>query len=280
MSELETLETTQESQAPPQGVPVEQSIEDKARATGWKPPDEFKGEQTRYTDAETWVANGNEKIPLLQADKEKLYANNAELNETISALRSEVAENRQATKEFVEHQKRVTETEKKRSYDQAMSDFDQEEVTAVEDQDVDTYKAVRAKREKVQADYRPEPKQQQQQQADPAFDDWKSKNQWYDKDKMLRADANAMGETLGKDGLPRSEILEIVGQEIRQKYAHKFDNPNRRAPTTMDAERVNSVPKKHSYENLPAEARAVCDRGVREGTISKEDYVNYYPWDE
>ena len=38
---------------------------------------------------------------------------------------------------------------------------------------------------------------------------------------------------------------------------------------------------KRSYENLPTEAKAACDRFLKQGLIrNKEDYVREYDWSE
>jgi len=50
----------------------EETAETKAKAMGWSPKDEFRGDPDRWVDAETYVRRGEEFIPFLRANNKKL----------------------------------------------------------------------------------------------------------------------------------------------------------------------------------------------------------------
>jgi hypothetical protein len=47
-----------------------------------------------------------------------------------------------------------------------------------------------------------------------------------------------------------------------------------------DRHAVTKQGGKHSYANLPADAKTQCDKWVRDGLMTQDQYVKDYPWGE
>ena len=67
----ETSEQAVESAGQEEHSPISET-EISARAMGWRPQDEFGGDPERWVDADTFVARGEQVMPLLKAQNKKL----------------------------------------------------------------------------------------------------------------------------------------------------------------------------------------------------------------
>jgi len=59
----------------------------------------------------------------------------------------------------------------------------------------------------------------------PQFEQWVSRNEWYETNKVMRKTADALGKDLHQEGYSPSEVLSMVEKEIRKEFAHKFAGP-------------------------------------------------------
>ena len=99
--------------------------------------------------------------------------------------------------------------------------------------------------------------------------------------KCIEKMPNSMSRDVCKkvvDHIPEYEqILGEVERKVKEVFPHKFENPNRQAPTSVDTGTpVLTTPKKQSYESLPDDAKAQCDSLVAQKILTKEQYVKDY----
>ena len=133
---------------------------------------------------------------------------------------------------------------------------------------------------------RPEPVQQSAPQPDENLQAWLDRNQWFGQDKRITDVTNALGNSITEEfpTLKGKAFLDKLDEELAQTYPDKFGkktraNPMDGAGMTTQSGRPSSA--KRSYENLPTEAKAACDRFLKQGLIrNKEDYVREYDWSE
>ena len=282
MSDENLQQQEQSNDAPP---PEHKEVESDARAQGWVSKDEYRGRDGDWVDAETFVQRGREILPIVRKNNERLLK---ELKEA----RAIAEEARTAAKEFQKFQKeqferKAVELERevaslKALKREAISQGDGDRVGEIEDQ-IDSIKddiAV-AKAESK----RPEPVQQTQ-EVDPSFQNWIDNNQWFGVETKLSEVANGLGRAIQKDNpsLTGKAFFDKLDAELAETYPTRFGKKQK--PNPMDAGtptsggRTQSRSKK-SYENLPAEAKAACDRFLKQGLIkSKDDYVAEYDWSE
>ncbi|MCR4285083.1 MAG: hypothetical protein NUV97_03520, partial [archaeon] len=76
------------------------------------------------------------------------------------------------------------------------------------------------------------------------------------------------------------EFLNKLDEELEKQFPEKFGK--RTSPVegnTSGGGSTRGSSKKQSFENLPADAKAACDRFIKSGMIKNRDaYVAEYDW--
>jgi hypothetical protein len=260
-----------------QNVP---DVEAEARSFGWVPEEDFKGNPDEWRDAETFVKRGKEINGFLRKDLEKIQS---KLAAEKAAHAAELAEVRATIAEF---QKYHNETEA-RAYTRAIADLKAQKAAAIErgegalvvdlDEQIDTIKeaqnAPKEKKEEKQVPSGPAP----------AFTAWVKENLWYKTDAELYALANVIADEVGVENpdLKDAEFLEEITKRVKEAQPEKFTNPARKNANVSSSSdgRSPSTKTKKSYNDLPAEAKAACDKFVKQKLMTQEQYVSEYEWD-
>lgn len=241
------------------------NFEVEASRMGWKPLDDFKGDPDKHVDAETFYKRGQEMMPILQAQNKALLK------------RLDAAEKaaKQATEYFSKSEERA--------YNRALADIRAEQEAAVESGDVVAHRAASKKLEELEkpAALTPTDETTPAQRAE-IFADWSKENSWYGSNAAMRAYADAQADIIfdkTKTFLDR-DALDVVAQKVRAKF--ETDQPEAFAkPTAKPRNPVEGVtPQRrsggNSYSDLPPQAKAQCDRFVKNGVTTKEDYVKAF----
>ena len=75
--------------------------------------------------------------------------------------------------------------------------------------------------------------------------------------------------------------IQEVTEEVRRRFPEKFGNPRREKPNRVEGGGTPSGRSgKKGYADLPPEAKAACDRFVKQGLMTKEEYVKDFDWSE
>ncbi len=268
MSEAQVQQTEQETQTEQVEVATEQttqqdtkqelsSIEQKALEMGWRPKEDFDGEEDDFIDAKEFVR----RKPLF----DKIEHQSKELKEVKKILRS-----------LQEHHTKVKETEFKRAYDylkaqkkEALETGDLDKVVEIDEQLVDMKAAQKAA---VTAEQAPKT-----QPLHPDFVSWVDKNSWYAQDKEMRAVADAIGVQYAEEHpeIPPAEVLKYVTEKIKKRYSDKFTNPNRTKPAAVDGGSSASAKptQKADTFQLSEEEERVMKQFVRAGILTKDQYI-------
>lgn len=240
-----------------------QDVEAKARQYGWRPKEEWKGDDSKWVDAGEFVRRGEEVLPIVKA-------NSAKLEKELERARGEIDDMRSAFAEFRTYHTKTQE----RAYQAAMRELEQRQARAVEDNDLAGVREATKEIAALTAEISSTP-------AQPARNDQKlvadfgKDNPWYGVDEDLTAYAHGLN-------LPPSmspeEQLRTIAAKVKAAFPHKFENPNRSAPAAVEG--GGQPPKRAAkgYADLPAEAKSFCDRMVKQGLISREQYVKEYSW--
>ena len=247
--EVQTGEVSQQT-----SEPQVQSVEDVAKAQGWRPKEEYDGDPTKWVSAETFVAKG-------------------ELISKIETLNKELKTQRKATQMLQEHHKKVQESEFKR----AVEFLKAQKKAAYERGDVDAIMDLDDQIATVKETQRLQKEEPQEEKADISeFNSWVEQNPWYDTEKELKESADNLGityKTRYPDKTPL-DVLQYVEKQIKRMYPEKFQNPNRTKPSAVEGSgrSAGSGGKRDSFE-LSEEERKVMNTFVRQGIMSAEDYV-------
>jgi hypothetical protein len=268
------------------------STEARARAQGWRPKDEYKGPPERWNDAETFLKIAEEYLPVARQQNRVLEDRLASANGKIDALKGELGEVKQVLTEFREFASKAD----KRAYEKARKDLLAERDVAVAHADAAGFKAADEKlaeleREtpKVAADSGKETKVAAEKEKTlplhPAVVSWIEANPWFSSDPVLNQMAKAIDGRLQSlhPALAIPDRLQMVAAEVKKRFPENFENSSREAPSSVSAPsgggNAGKKAPKHSYENLPSEARKACDKFVKSIPGFKvEDYVRDYDW--
>ena len=244
-------------------VEVTQETIDEARGQGWVPLEEFRDDEAKWVDANTFVKRGREINPILRK-------HNAELKKQIESLQRDSKEAIEAAKEFREFQKSNFET-KKASLEAELAQLRQAKKEAINESDGDRVVAIdeaiddlKEQKESLKA---PVVKEQvQENEVDPTLQVWLDKNKWFGEDKSMTRRTNALGAVLREEfpNLKGQPFLDKLDEEVRKTYPDKFEREKPQQLEGNSSTRANSGGKK-SYTDLPADAKQACDRFIKQG---------------
>lgn len=250
-------------------------IEREAALMGHMPRDQFRGNPDDWIDAETFVKRGREVMPILRKNNERLLSKITELERSRLEDRKTFEDFRKFQEQALERQKADTLAQLRTARKEAIAIGDGEAFEQAEEQirQVKSYEIPDAIKQKP-----PEPAP-----MNPIFEDWVSRNDWFNKDPALRAVADSLVEVIRADGtheVGTPEFLEEVTRRVRAVSPGTFQNPARRAPAAVDSPAPRArKPGGKSYEDLPAEARQICDKFVNSiPGYTREAYVRDYQW--
>lgn len=132
-------------------VPPEPTIEERARAMGWHPLEEFRGDPKRWTSAEDFIARGERELPIMRDQNrrmsERLARQEAQLAE-LAPLRETVTSMEKALRDMRDLARRSSE----RGYKQALNDLKTQRREAVEAGDTVGFEAAEAKIEALETE--------------------------------------------------------------------------------------------------------------------------------
>ena len=267
--------------------PVDTSAVDteaQARQFGWVPREEFRGSDETWVDADTFVKRGKEINPILRKNNERLMSE-------LQKYKSEMAELKAATEEFKKFQQESfakKEVELKSQIDdlkkqkkQAIQEGDGDLAVDLDDQ-IDALKETLQESKKAAVEEKP---QQAQQTVPPEVTEWVEKNNWYTSDAKMRSATDALATQLSKDQpwLQGKAFLDALDRELEETFS--MDKLGRKTKPRSPVEGGSNSGQrpssnKKSYENLPADAKAACDKFLRQGIIkSKDEYLAMYDWE-
>jgi cytochrome c556 len=258
------------------------ATEKEARLLGWVPKEDFR-DGDAWVDAETFVKRGKEINPILRKNNEILL-------KKLEQATGEIAEVKKAAKEFEKFQKDQAERKVKEITNQlavlkesrkdAITSGDGEAVVAIEEQ-MDELKA--EKQTTLEETKAPvvEP-QAKTQVLDPLVVAWMDKNEWFGVDRKLTVLANEVGAELNQKNpnLRGEAFFDALDDALVAEFPEKFGKKERANPvegTTKGSSRPTSGSAK-SYKNLPSDAKAACDRFVKQGFMTQDQYVADYDW--
>ena len=263
-------------------VEVNVEVEKNARHFGWVSKEEFRGNPEDWVDAETFEKRGKEINPILRSNNERLKK---ELQEATSKHDKEIAELRSAAEEFKNFQKDSFEKKQKQLQEELLS-LKSQRKEAMRENDVDLVEEIEDRIDAVKEESARKPESKPEAKAetvilDPSLSDWMSKNEWFGVDVENTEIVNALGASIRRQfpTLQGKDFLAKLDERIEDRLPELRGNKNQdRSLVDSSPTRGNNTPKKKSYDNLPSDAKAACDKYVKQKLMTKEEYVNLYDW--
>lgn len=205
-----------------EGGSVDPAVEAKAREMGWQPQERFKGDKSKWVDAQTYVERGEHVLPIVRAERDRLrndlLTRDGEIDrlrkqlETTNAIVKDLGENFETVlSERLADQKRSLRAQLK----EAVEDRDTDAELNIREQLDNLTEAEKAAKEKRAAnkeklktatqDSDPQP------EISPDFKAWHKDNKWFGEDKKRTKEIQRIAEDL------RDEGEESTGREFMDK---------------------------------------------------------------
>ncbi len=240
-------------------------VEKEAKQMGWVPKEDFRGDQERWVDAQTFYDRGQQVLPIIKKDRERLSAE-------VQAVRGELTTTQQllsgALDSLTEFKKYHDETAK-REYERALSKLKSDKKAALKEGDTDAVveidDAIATLREESAAPAAPQPEKPPTKidyTQTPWFQDWYRDNSvWYGKDAERTDYAHMVTPGIRQQhpNLTGKEFLDKVTTEVEKR----FTAPRRNGADRVEGSRggaTQSGRNGKSYDDLPAEAKVACDK--------------------
>lgn len=258
---IEETESAEEIESKETKTPQEDPDLERAKSQGWKPKEEWKGDPGKWSDYKEFLRIGDEFMPVMRERSRKMET---ELSELRSTMRELVSMHREQTERAV--QEAVEKLQKERS-------------DAILEADIDKVHKYDEKIEKLRTKHEQDapipPK------ATREIEEWAENNPWFADSEYpeLRQLAIGVYEREGRRNPDKTdrEILKVVTSEVKKRFPEHFSNPRRDEAASVEG---GSAPRKaktsRGYDELPAEARAICDKLVKSKAMTKEQYVKDY----
>lgn len=235
-------------------VEIVDETEEQAKAQGWSPIDEWKGDPDKWVDAKTFIDKG-ERIAAIKKERTDHMANE------IRELRSLIVE-----------QKDMAKKARLQGYQQALQEVEARQFAAVENVDTDAFKKAKEDEKSILKQINEESKEDPKPVVDETevtrvFDEWKAENQWYTKaeteDLDLYVFANSISNVIQNEtGYGGKKLYDEVTKRVKKTFPHKFGNPRRNDAGSVESGAEVSLKKKSgkTKDDLPAEAKNTFKR--------------------
>jgi hypothetical protein len=272
-----------------QVVEITPEVVAEARQLGWVPQAEFRGDKSRWVDADQFVERGHQIMPILRQNnaqlKQQLDGTNAKLKEALDAIEELKTTSVEITKERVAAAKREVMAGIRKAREDGNVEVEDELTDRLGD-----LKAAEAAADKPA----PARKETPADQVDPAFVAWQAtpEGAFFGVDRRKTALAMAIAQDLKLD----PQTSHLSGLAFYKKVAAEVEamvNPKQEKEPDEQRSKVegsrgggsggggNGAAREKSYKDLPAEARAACDRqGQRfigkPGYKTASDWQSYY----
>jgi hypothetical protein len=239
------------------------TVEEKASAQGWVPQEEYTGDPSRWKTAEEFVEVG-QKIAAVQTDR------NEKLVRDIELLKREIRENHASSRKEIE-------AVKIDSYNRAIMELKKQQVEAVQIGDVEEFQKIQAEIDRTE---KPVAKVEKEPDGpSPEYMDWAARNNWYGTNEDASIYADALGARLEKSGQYDTQKALLVAVEKKVKEVFPELGGKKKVSDVESSQGAADSGKggKNSYATLPADAKAACDKYVKQGLYkTREDYVKEY----
>lgn len=231
------------------------AIEQKAMADGWRPLEDWTGDEDDWKDAKSFVRDGE-----LFKKIEEVKRENKNLRKTVST--------------FKDHYDKVRETE----YQRALDTLKQQKKEALREGDTDLAvdlddKIDAKKAENEDARQREVALATEEPALNPEFVSWVNRNKWYNTNQEVREFADQAGVAYKKTHMQASpkEVLDYVEERVAKGYPELFKNVKKNAPSTVEG---GSGPRKpNSKVTLTEFETSIMKKLVRSGALTEAQYM-------
>jgi len=232
-------------------------IEEKAISMGWRPKEQFEGDEEEFIDAKEFVR----RQPLF----DRIENQGKKLKDVTKALEA-----------LKTHYTRVEEA----AVQKAINQLKAQRKSALADGDGDSFELLddEIKKAEQQLQTIEQVKNNpivEETVVHPEWQAFQSRNPWYNSTGYMRKFADEIGADLASKGVAPTDVLKEVEKAVRKEFPHKFTNPNKEQAPVVEQSRGagNKTGGKNDDSILTEQERKVMNDLVRSGLLTKEKYI-------
>lgn len=249
----------------------DRDYEAEAKAQGWTPKEDFRGDPNRWVDAETFVRRADEVMPFLKKQN--------------GHLKREIDDLKKMTRRLMKSEQSA--------YQNALADIQAKMQEAVEAGDVEAWERLDKKKDSLRdnAARDAETASPDKRAIDKAFTDFRDEHDWYDlgglpgasdAEKRARAYADREAERMVQEGLADTLAPDSFFAELAERTAKRFPTVNGATPRpkppsdVAGVTRPNGARNARTGANLPQEAKEHAERYMNAGIFKVKTKAEAY----
>ena len=239
-------------------------IEQEAALQGWVPQAEFKGDESKWVDAESYVERGKHIMPILQSNNKRLLSELDSVKSVVESLKLTVSNQSQSMEELKAFHQESTKAQVDKARREILADLKEAKTDGDVDQEIQLT-ADLSKFDAAQVAAKTAPVQQaqapQQEQLAPDTVKWMNENPWYGVDLERTGLMDGVAKRMRAENSPLSGTAFI--EAAAAIVAERFGEPAQaRTSKVEQGGRGGSASTGGGagYNSLPSEAKEQCDR--------------------
>jgi hypothetical protein len=228
------------------------TVEDFARERGWKPKEEYQGDEAEWREPEQFLRYRMDR--------------NSDLLKKVAGLQD-------TTERMARTQAQITQDAVDRARLQERQQWEHRHTRAVEEGDLPT--ATRAV-QRIAELANPAPVAQP---SDPSVEAFVADNVWFTADPIAQSVALAASEVVAKRGGTVPEQLKAAREAVHKRFPEYAPSAAKPAPSLAQpgARAVDTRNRKKGFSDMPADAQQVCRELEKRGHATRDGYVaNYF----
>jgi len=247
----------------------ERDYESEARAEGWVPEGEWKGDPSKWKPAQEFVEAGENILPIVKSKLDKAL-------ESIDKVEQDLSKQKQVNQQLSEFFNKAQEKDK-REVAMLREQLERAQSQAIAESDGEAFLKAQKQLNDLED---PAPAQAQ---LTPDQMAWLESNDWYGRNQKLTRNADMIATDLANEGYVDQSpaYFKELTRRVKEDFPDEFGNKNRGRPNPVEVpESKKTDSKEQTYDNLPADARAACDEFVSQGFMTKDEYISNYDWEQ
>lgn len=281
-------------------------FETRALAMGWIPEEQFKGDKSKWVDAETFVKKGEDFLPIVKAENRKLKSQLDGALGKVAKLEGVVAEATESIKALQQYNTEMNQQRAQEMRKQIMAelkearqagDTDREaELDEKLDEVKDAIRTSQSKKTEDDSKGKPNGNAPAQPPAEvkAVFNEWLKDNSWWTTDRRMRAIAVDVTQEMLENGevsqdMDPRERMDKVGARtkeiMKEMRGEQEDNQRGNGAARVEGARHsggegsggggNGV---KGYAQLPPDAKAACERFSKQFVGENKLYKTVKDW--
>jgi hypothetical protein len=248
---------------------VQQQAEKEARAMGWLPKEEFKGDEAHWVEATAFVEKGRQILPIMQKNNERLLGQVGQLHTRLDTLTGAL----KAAQTTIETLEASHADDVKEQVEQARKDLKAELTVASRDGDHEAVAEITDKLGQLNAANRDaggeedpskgKPPPTERPVISPEVQAWFQKNQDFVSNPRKVALAGVIQQELRAAGETAigAAFLDLVAEKVEAEYGGRPGGTTKVSAGNGGGSRETaSSASDKTYADLPADAKLACDK--------------------